>query len=67
MQPLKTACNDHVGAYTARIHTWDGKEWKVTSDWYQADRQFLRPMVEQAAKKYAGEKNIEQRDCSKEA
>ncbi len=65
--PVKTACNDHVGAYSARIHTWDGKQWNVTSGWYQADAKFLRPMVEEQAKKYAAEKNLVQRDCSKEA
>jgi branched-chain amino acid transport system substrate-binding protein len=67
MRPLKTACNDHVGAYSARIHTWNGKEWKISSDWYEADRKFLRPMVEEHAKKYATEKNIEPRNCAKEA
>jgi len=67
LQPLKTACNDHTGAYSARIHTWDGKQWNITSDWYQADRQFLRPMVQQFAKKYAAEKNLKAYDCSKEA
>lgn len=67
LQPLKTACNDHVGAYAARIHAWDGEEWNVTSGWYEADREFLREMVDKAAKKYAADKGIEPRDCSQEA
>lgn len=66
MQPLKTSCRDHEGARKARIHTWDGKDWSYTSDWLEADNKFLRPMVEAQAKKYAAEKKIEQRDCSKE-
>jgi branched-chain amino acid transport system substrate-binding protein len=66
MQPLKTTCNDHEGARKARIHTWDGKAWSFTSDWYEADNKMLRPMVEAQAKKYAAEKKIEVRDCSKE-
>ena len=66
MQPLKTSCSDHEGARKARIHTWDGKAWSFTSDWYEADNKMLRPMVEAQAKKYAAEKKIEVRDCSKE-
>ena len=66
MQPVKTSCTDHVGANKARIHTWDGKKWSYSSDWYAADKALIRPMVEASAKKYAAEKNIEARDCSKE-
>ncbi|MFL6622154.1 MAG: ABC transporter substrate-binding protein [Sulfurifustaceae bacterium] len=67
MQPIKTSCSDHTGAYKARIHTWDGKHWNYTSDWYTADLKFLRPMVEAQAKQYATEKSIQPRDCGKEA
>jgi branched-chain amino acid transport system substrate-binding protein len=67
LQPLKTSCTDHEGAHWARIHTWDGTQWKYTSGWYEADAKLLRPMVEAAAKKYATEKNIVPRDCSKES
>lgn len=67
MQPIKTTCKDHEGARKARIHTWDGKEWKFSSDWYEANYAMLRPMKEAAAKKYADEKKIEQRDCAKES
>lgn len=67
LQPIKTSCKDHEGARRARIQTWDGKQWSYTSDWYEADNKFLRPMVEAQAKKYASEKKIEQRDCSKES
>jgi branched-chain amino acid transport system substrate-binding protein len=66
VQPLKTSCRDHEGVRRGRIHTWDGNQWSYTSDWYEADNKFLRPLVEAAAKKYAVEKKIEQRDCSKE-
>ena len=67
MQPVHTSCNDHVGDYKARIHTWDVKQWNYSSGWYQADEKFLRPLVEAQAKKYAAEKNIQPRDCGKEA
>jgi len=66
VQPLKTSCRDHEGVHRGRIHTWDGTQWSYTSDWYDADNKFLRPLVEAQAKAYAAEKKIEQRDCSKE-
>jgi branched-chain amino acid transport system substrate-binding protein len=67
MQPLQTTCKDHEGARRARIHTWDGAKWVVGKDWYEADEQIIKPMVTNAAKRYAGEKKIEIRDCAKDA
>jgi branched-chain amino acid transport system substrate-binding protein len=66
MQPLKTSCRDHGGAHRARIHTWDGKQWSYTSDLYESDTKLLRPMIEASAKKYADEKKITPKDCSKQ-
>ena len=66
VQPLKTSCLDHEGVHKGRIHTWDGSQWSYTSGWYNASDKFLRPMVEAAAKRYAEEKKIPIRDCSKE-
>jgi branched-chain amino acid transport system substrate-binding protein len=66
MSPLATSCSDHEGARKARIQTWDGTHWGFTSDWYEADAKVLRPMIDAAAKKYAGEKNLTPRDCAKE-
>jgi branched-chain amino acid transport system substrate-binding protein len=65
MQPLKVSCRDHEGVRQARIHQWDGSKWVFASDWIQGDDKLLRPMVEDAAKKYAKEKNITPRDCAK--
>ena len=45
----------------------DGKEWKIISDFYTADRKILDPMVKDASAKYGAEKKIEARDCSKES
>ena len=68
LQPIKTSCRDHEGgAAKARIHTWDGKAWSYTSDWYTADQKLLRSMYETQAKAYAAEKKVPTRDCSKEA
>jgi branched-chain amino acid transport system substrate-binding protein len=66
VQPLKTSCDDHEGVRKGRIHTWDGKDWSYTSDWYEADMKILNPMIKASAKAYATEKKITQRDCSKE-
>ena len=65
MQPLKLSCSDHEGARMARIHQWDGTKWVYVSDWIEGNNKLLRPMVEEAAKKYAKEKSIVPRDCSK--
>ena len=32
LQPIKVSCADHEGTRTGRIQTWDGKNWKITSD-----------------------------------
>ena len=58
MRPVKTSCTNHKGDDWARIVQWDGAKFKVVSDWYQADKTILDPMVTEAAAKYAKEKNI---------
>ena len=66
MRPINTSCADHMGASAARVHTWDGSKWSLTSDWYQADEAIIKPMVKAAADKYAAEKKITRRspqDC----
>ncbi len=66
MRPISTSCSDHRGATWARVHTWDGKKWNFTSDWYQSDESIIKPMIRAAADKYAAEKKIERRtpaDC----
>ncbi len=66
MQPMKTSCMDHEGVRKARVHTWDGEKWSYTSEWYESDAKLLRPMIVASADKYAAEKHVEPRDCSKE-
>jgi branched-chain amino acid transport system substrate-binding protein len=67
MRPISTSCQDHMGAAWARVHTWDGAKWQFTSDWLQADKQILNPMVKEASDKYAAEKKLDRRapaDCN---
>ncbi|WKB54935.1 ABC transporter substrate-binding protein [Eleftheria terrae] len=66
MRPVSTSCADHMGSSWVRVHTWDGKKWNFSSDWYQADEQLLKPMVKSAADRYAAEKKLDRRapaDC----
>ena len=66
LRPISTSCQDHMGSTWVRVHTWDGKKWNFSSDWYQADEQIIKPMVKAAAEKYAGDKKLQRRtpeDC----
>jgi branched-chain amino acid transport system substrate-binding protein len=64
LNPIKLSCQDHEGARSSRIQTWDGKNWNVSLDWYTADDSVIAPMVKEAAANYAKEKNITPRDCA---
>jgi len=61
IQPLSTACADHMGSHSARIETWDGTKWEMTSDFIQADEQILKPMVKAASEKYLSDKKLTRR------
>ncbi len=66
LQPIKLSCADHEGGGSVRFQQWDGEKWVLVSDWVAADRALLRPIIEASARKYAQEKGITVRDCSKE-
>ncbi|KAB0583010.1 ABC transporter substrate-binding protein [Ideonella dechloratans] len=67
VQPLKLSCADHEGGGAVRFQQWDGQQWKLISDWVQADRAFLRPIIEASALQYAKDKGITPRNCAKES
>ena len=67
MPPLKVSCLDHEGSGKVKFQRWDGTKWTVITDWIDADRALVRPMIEESAAKYAKEKGITPRDCSKES
>ena len=67
MPELKMSCLDHEGSGKVKFQQWDGKEWKVITDWIDSDQKLVRGMIEESAAKYAKEKNITPRDCSKES
>jgi branched-chain amino acid transport system substrate-binding protein len=64
MRPISTSCADHRGATWARVHTWDGKKWEFTSDWYESDSAIIKPMIKAAADKYAAEKKLSRREAA---
>jgi branched-chain amino acid transport system substrate-binding protein len=66
MQALKVSCMDHEGGGAVKFQQWDGKRWKVITDWIPSDQKLVRPMIEASAAQYAKEKGIKPRDCSKE-
>ena len=66
MRPISTSCKEHGGAHYGRVHTWDGKQWNFSSDWYEADQQIIRPMITKSANAYLAEKKLPRRDCAKE-
>ncbi|PKM30718.1 MAG: ABC transporter permease [Gammaproteobacteria bacterium HGW-Gammaproteobacteria-11] len=67
VQPLELSCSDHEGGGAVRFQQWDGEKWNLISDWVQADRALLRPIIEASARQYAAEKGITPRDCSQES
>jgi branched-chain amino acid transport system substrate-binding protein len=67
MEPIHTSCENHEGAHAAMIETWDGKKWNVVpNSRYESDMSIIGPMIQASAKKYAEEKKLPTRDCSKE-
>jgi branched-chain amino acid transport system substrate-binding protein len=66
MQALKVSCMDHEGGGAVKFMQWDGKKWNTITDWIASDQSIVRPMIEESAAKYAKEKGITPRDCSKE-
>ncbi len=64
--PIKTSCLDHEGSGMVRFQQWDGKAFKPLTPYMQADKALVRKMVDESAAKYAAEKKITPRDCSKE-
>lgn len=64
MHPVKLSCADHEGNGPILIQQWDGKAWKIVSDWIEPMRDVVRPMIESSAAKFAAENKVDVRkDC----
>jgi len=67
IRPIRVTCENHEGNGMAAVQQWDGKQWKVVSDWIEPMRDVVRPKLEEAAVQEGGEKlKYTKRDCSKE-
>jgi branched-chain amino acid transport system substrate-binding protein len=66
MRPLKVTCDNHEGNGMALVQQWDGKQWKIVSDWIEPMREVVRPKLEAAAVEEAKKLNYTIRDCAKE-
>lgn len=66
LPPLQLSCSDHEGGGAARVQQWDGEKWMLVTDWIQADRTTLRPLIEAKSAAYAQEKGITPRNCANE-
>ena len=62
MGPLKTSCSNHEGAKTVLFQQWDGEKW-VNVDEIEPMNDFVRPLIEESAAKYAKEQGITPRTC----
>ncbi len=66
MRPLRVTCENHEGNGLALVQQWDGKQWKVVSDWIEPMREVVRPNLEEAAIVEGKKLGYTMRDCSKE-
>ena len=51
---MKVSCDDHNGHNAAYMAKWDGTKWTKGSDWIEPMKDKVRPLIESAAKEYAG-------------
>ncbi len=63
--PIKTSCADHEGSAQVKFQVWDGKSFKPVTGFMKGDTDMIRKMVEESSAKYAAEKKLTPRDCSK--
>ena len=63
---VKTACDNHEGSGKVKMQQWDGAKWVSLTDWIEGNKALIHPLFKADAAKYAKEKGITPRDCSKE-
>ncbi|MBB4010009.1 ABC transporter substrate-binding protein [Allorhizobium taibaishanense] len=55
---INVSWDNHEGEGYVTFQQWDGKKWKVVSDWIAPDWALLRPIIEKSAETYAKDKGI---------
>ena len=63
---VKTSCDNHEGSGKVKMQQWDGAKWVSLTDWIEGNKALIHPLFKADAAKYAKEKGITPRDCSKE-
>jgi len=66
VQPIKSSCLDHEGGGAAKVYQWDGAKLVQVADWIPGDRAIAKALIEESSMRYAKEKGITPRDCSKD-
>ena len=61
--PVKITCENHEGPRKVAVQQWDGKQWKIVSDFYEPDMDVIQPLIDEDSQKFAKENNITPRDC----
>lgn len=61
--PVKITCANHEGPRKVAVQQWDGKQWKIVSDFYEPDMEVVGPLIEEDAAAYAKEANVTPREC----
>lgn len=63
--PLKITCANHEGPGRAAIQKWDAKsgKWTLITEFYEADREVIDPLIKEDSEAYAKENNITPREC----
>lgn len=63
---INVTWDNHEGDGYVAFQQWDGKKWKVISDWIAPDWKLLRPIIEKSSETYAKEKGIKIRTSGNE-
>jgi len=63
-RPFKVSCSNHESNGQMMIQQWDGKQWKIVSNWITPMRKLVRAEVQKAAVKEAAKfKYGKRKDC----
>jgi branched-chain amino acid transport system substrate-binding protein len=62
MSPIKTSCANHEGGDLVLFQQWDGEKW-IAAGTESPMNDFVRPLIEESAAKYAKEQGITPRKC----
>jgi len=52
--PFRVSCSDHNGHHSVYLAQWDGTKWTKASDWIEPMKDKVLPLIDAAAKEYAG-------------